>query len=141
MADYTNKNFRLNGVNQDGNYEKPSLFRIDLAEIGATTAGEAALVDIPAGEAVVGAALVGEIALAGTSAALTFGVKAGTATVAFGSSVSSLGVGEYKPLTVSGVTYSDDPQKIVVTVAGTVTAGKFLLYVKTLPVKEFTTRG
>ena len=141
MADLTNKDFRLNGINQATKFVREDAYEVDVVELGATT-GANDLVAIPAGNAVVGFKVIGEASIVGGSdSKVQLGVKAGTTTVNFGTAA-AVKAGDVLNVSVNGAAYSADAQTVVLTVSGTaLTAGKFIVVVESIPVGEFITRG
>jgi hypothetical protein len=142
MADITNKNIDVPGVNSTTNFLKQYAFELDfntLSEIAAT--GTHDLKKLPAGEALVGLKVVViEAAASGGAATAQFKVNGGainTSAVA----LAGLAAGFVHNLNVSGVAaYGENT--IQLTVGGAAyTGGKLLVVAETLPADLFVTNG
>lgn len=149
MADFTNIDFRENGVNQDTNFTKQYAFTIDAAANSAMLAtGTHDLAVIPAGEAVTAVKVFVLTGAASSGAAtvqfkLDFGGTAEAVNSTAGD-IANLAAGDIAAMPVSGIKAFDTEAECVLQMAvGTaaLTAFKFLLVVETVPVKEFITRG
>lgn len=149
MADFTNIDFRVNGVNQDTNYKKQYAFCIDTAEYsGMQATGTHDIAVIPAGEAVTGLTIF----------VLTSAASSGSATVQFkldfdgtaeavnstALAIANLAAGDIADLSVNGIKAFDTAKECTLQfTVGTaaLTAGKFLIVVDTIPVAEFINKG
>lgn len=149
MADFTNVDFRVNGVNQDTNYKKQYAFCIDTAEYsGMQATGTHDIAVIPAGEAVVGLSVF-VLTAAASSGAATVQFKLdfnGTAEAVNSTAVAiaNLAAGDIADLPVNGIKAFDTAKECTLQfTVGTaaLTAFKFMLVIETVPVKEFITEG
>lgn len=149
MADITNKNLRIPGVNQDTAYIKQRSYLLDGAIDAAVLAtGTHSIIALPKGEAVTKLRLVAiDAAASGGSATVQFKVAYGQTAEAINSTavaVANLGAGDVYEFPVNGVKgYDAATGAVLQMTVGTaaLTAAKFLLIVETLPVNEFMTMG
>jgi hypothetical protein len=142
MADITNRNIDVPGVNSTTNFLKQYAFELDfntLSEIAAT--GTHDLKKLPAGEALVGLKVVViEAAASGGAATAQFKVN-GSAINSTAVALAGLAAGFVHNLNVSGVAaYGENT--IQLTVGGAAyTGGKLLCIAETLPAEMFVTAG
>lgn len=142
MADITNKNITVAGVNSATNYIKQYAYLLDmntLSEIAET--GTHDLVKLPDGEALVGLKVVViEKATSGGAATAQFKVN-GNAINTSAIALSGLSTGFTHNYNVSGIE-SYGEKTLQLTVGGSAyTGGKLLVIAETLPAKMFVTAG
>jgi hypothetical protein len=148
MADITNKNLQIPGVNSNTNYKIERAYLLnfgtnaEVAEVGTHD-----LQKIPAGEAVVGFKIVSvDTVTSGGAGTVQFKLKNGTAVGNLNSStvaLASLAQGMAHSINVNGInTYGENDNVLQLTVGtANLTGGKLLIIVETLPVKSFITNG
>lgn len=142
MADITNKNIDVPGVNSNTNFLKQYAFELDfntMSEIAAT--GTHDLKKLPAGEALVGfKVVVIEKAASGGAATAQFKVN-GTAINSTAVALAGLAAGFVHNLNVSGVAaYGENTIQLTVGTAA-LTGGKLLCIAETIPGDMFITAG
>ncbi len=142
MADITNKNITVPGVNSTTNFIKQYAFMLDMttnAEIAEV--GTHDLAKLPAGEALVGLKIVViDKAASGGAATAQFKVN-GSAVNTSAIALASLADGFTHNFNVAGIAaYGENTLQL--TVAGAAyTGGKFLVVAETLPAEMFVTAG
>ena len=142
MADITNKNIFIPGVNSSTNFIQQYAAELDMntmSEIAA--AGTHDLVKLPPGEALVGLKVVViEKATSGGAATAQFKVN-GSAINTTALALAGLGEGFVHNFAVSGVAaYGENTLQLTVGTAA-YTGGKFLVIAETLPAEKFVTNG
>jgi hypothetical protein len=149
MADVTNLNLRVPGVNTATNYIKQQSYAIDFATItGIAEVGTHDLIKIKKGDAVQALRVVAlDSATSGGAATLQFKVAfngSGAAVNSTAVALAGLAAGSVQNMTVSGIKAFDAEADGVlqITVGGAAyTGGKFLLIVETVPAVDFVTNG
>lgn len=149
MADVTNKNFRIPGVNQDTNFIKQRSYCLNGAEVPEILAtGTHDVIALPKGEALIGLRVIAlENTASGGSATLQFKVAIGEAAENINASaigIGNLAAGDVHALPVNAVKgYDEDVGAVIQLSVGSaaLTAVKLLIVVETLPVAEFTKLG
>ena len=142
MADITNKNIAVAGVNSATNFIKQYAYMLDMntmADIAST--GTHDLVKLPAGEALVGLKVVViEKAASGGAATAQFKVN-GSAINSTAIALAGLAEGFTHNLNVAGIAaYGENTLQL--TVGGAAyTGGKLLVIAETLPAEMFVTNG
>lgn len=142
MADITNKNILIPGVNSATNFVQEYAVELDLgamAEIAAT--GTHDLLKLPAGVALVGLkAVVVDAVTSGGAGTVQFKVN-GSAVNSTALSIAQLAKGMVHTMGVNGIAaYGENTLQLTVGTAA-LTGGKVLLIVETLPVDMFVTAG
>lgn len=142
MADITNKNISVPGVNSATNFIKQYAFELDMntmSEIAAT--GTHDIAKLPDGEALVGLKIVViEKATSGGAATAQFKVN-GNAIHSTALALAGLADGFTHNYNVSGIAaYGENTLQLVVGAAA-YTGGKLLVIAETLPAKMFVTAG
>lgn len=149
MSDVTNKNLRVNGVNQDTVFFKQNSFLIDGGIVPEVLGvGTHNVIALPKGEAVTNLRLVSlDNAASDGSATVQFKVSfddTGESVNSTAISVANLASGDVHDLTVNNIKgYKESAGAVLQLVIGgaALTKAKFLLIVETLPVVEFMTMG
>lgn len=142
MADITNKNIRIPGVNSNTKFIREYAFQLDMgvnAEITAVDTHN--LVNLPADEALVGLkVIVIEKATSGGAATSQFKVN-GSAINSAALALASLDAGMVHSFNVAGLkSYGENTLQL--TVAGAAyTGGNLLVIAETIPAKMFVTAG
>lgn len=149
MADITNKNCRVPGVNQDTNFMKQRSYCFDggvVPEI--MSIGTHNIIAVPVGECVAKIRVIAlENSTSGGSATLQFKLSFGETSEVINSStiaVGALAAGDVHELVVNGIkAYDAEKTPVIQLVVGSsaFTAMKLLVIVETLPVTEFMTMG
>lgn len=142
MADITNKNIAVPGVNSATNFVRERAFLLDMdttAEIAAV--GTHDLVKLPAGEALTGLKVI-VIAPATSGGAATAQFKVNGASVnSTALALAGLGEGMVHCFGVSGVkAYGENTLQLTVGTAA-YTGGKLLVIAETIPAEMFVTNG
>ena len=149
MADFTNIDFRANGVNQDTNYKKQYAFLVNAAEYAEMLkVGTHDFTIIPAGEAITDLNVMA-LADAGSAGSATLQFKIAIDGTAEAINSTAIGLADLKAGDVHTATANKiktfDKEKagvLQITVGGAdFTDLNFMLVVSTIPVKEFTTNG
>jgi hypothetical protein len=149
MADITNKNIRVPGVNQDTNFIKQRSYCLNGSETPEVmSSGTHSIIAIPKGEAVTKLRVV---ALANTasggSATLQFKVAVGGTVENINSSavaIVNFAAGDVHDFPVNSIKSYDEANGAVIQLvvgSASLTSVKLLLVVETLPVAEFTKLG
>lgn len=142
MADITNKNIRVPGVNSNTNFTREYAFELDFgvnADISAVDTHE--LVKLPADEALTGLkVIVIEKATSGGAATAQFKVNSSTIN-STALALAGLNEGMVHSFNVSGVkAYGENTLQL--TVGGAAyTGGRLLVIAETIPAKMFVTAG
>jgi hypothetical protein len=142
MADITNKNIAVPGVNSATNYKVEHAYLLNLgtmAEIAKT--GTHDLVKLPAGEALTGLkVIVIEPATSGGAATAQFKVS-GAAVNSSALALAGLAAGMVQNFNVSGIAAYGE--KVLQLTVGTAdyTGGKLLVIAETIPAEMFVTAG
>lgn len=148
MADVTNKNLRLNGINQLTNFVEQNAYLLDFTEIGVTATGTHDLIDIPAGTAVVKLKLFAvEGVTSGGSATLQFKVHDGNTADNINSTalaIANLADGDVTEIVVNGTKgiVSEKGGKLQLAIGtAALTGGKVVMVVETIPILKFLLNG
>lgn len=149
MADITNKNIKVPGVNCATNYVQQYAYCVDFATLdGIAGTGTHDIVKLPKGEALLGLRIVAlESATSGGSATLQFKLSVGGTATAINSStiaLAGLTAGMIQNLPANNLkSFSGDGEGVLQMVVGTAayTGGKFLLIAETLPAEAYVTNG
>lgn len=146
MADITNKNIAVPGVNSPANFVRQYSYQLDFvnaSEVAAT--GTHDLQKLPAGESLIGLkVIVIDAVTSGGAGTLQFKVKVGTASTAIHSSAIALaGVakGFVHNLNVSGVLATGENILQLTVGTAALTGGKLLIIAETVPTESFITAG
>ena len=142
MADITNKNIAIPGVNSATNFVQQYSFLLDLDNVADITAvGTHNLVKLPADEALVGLKLIIVKGLtSGGSATAQIKVN-GTAINTTALALAGLAEGLVHNYNVAGIkAYGENTLQLTVGTAA-FTGGKVLVIAETIPAKKFTTAG
>ena len=142
MADITNKNIAVPGVNSATNFVRERAFMLNMdttAEIAAT--GTHDLVKLPAGEALIGLkVIVIAPVTSGGAATAQFKVN-GNAINSSALALAGLGEGMVQTFGVAGVkAYGENTLQLTVGTAA-YTGGKLLVIAETIPAEMFVTNG
>lgn len=149
MADLTNTDFRINGVNQDTSFIKQRSYLLDgTVNSGLLSTGTHSVIVLPKGEAVVKLRVVSlESATSSGAATLQFKIGFDNVAEAVNSNaiaLAALAAGDVYDFPVNAIKgYDDSKPPVVQLTVGTAafTKLKLMVVVDTLPVTEFTTLG
>jgi hypothetical protein len=149
MADITNINLRVPGVNSATNYLRQRAYTVDFATLsGIAAVGTHDIIKLPKGEALQALRVVAiESAASGGAATLQFKIAFnGTAANVNSTAVAVAGLakGMVQNMPVTGIKAVDSEYEgVLQMVVGSAayTGGKFLLIVETLPAEAFVTNG
>jgi hypothetical protein len=142
MADITNKNIQIPGVNSDTNYVQERAYMLNMntnADIAAV--GTHNIVALPEGEALVGLkVIVVDGVTSGGSATVQFKVN-DTAINSTAFTLAGLATGYVHSLNVAGLKgYGANTLQLTIGVAA-ITGGKIMVIAETIPVNMFITNG
>lgn len=149
MADITNINIRIPGVNAATNFVQEYAFGIDFVTLsGIAATGTHSIFKLPKGEALVGLRVIAvESATSGGAATLQFKVSVnGTAANINSSTVALAGLakGMVQRFNASGIkTFDSDVESVIQMTVGTAayTGGKLLVIAETIPVDAYKING
>lgn len=148
MADVTNKETRVPGVNQDTNFVKQEAHIVDAAGLGVTAVGTHDLFKLPAGVMLTGLRIASLANAAGSSGAtiqLKAAVNGSSVNLTSATALSALGSGAVINAPVSDANGYDvvGSGAIIQMTVGTaaLTDFKALVIVEDIPVKDYLERG
>jgi hypothetical protein len=138
MADITNKNIRVDGVNSATNFIKQYAYLLDMNQFAEISeVGTHDIVNLPPGEALLGVkVIVVDKMTSGGAATLQFKVN-GSAVNSTALGLAGLSDGFVHNLNVAGISaYGENKLQLTVGTAA-YTGGKLLIIAETLPAKQF----
>ena len=144
MADITNKDITVPGVNSNANFVKNQAFELDFDNVAAITAtGTHDVIKVPAGETLVGLKVIVVGAVTSGGAGTVQFKVGGNAINSTALALAGLAKGFVHNFTVSGVNgYSNGSVPIQLTVGtAALTGGKLLCIAETIPGDMFITAG
>jgi hypothetical protein len=148
MADLTNRNYQVPGVNSDTNYLKQRAFMLDLGDAAIAAVDTHDFATIPAGEAIANLRIVVlEAVTSSGSGTLQFKASFNKVAEALHQSalaVANLAAGDVHNVAVAGVKGVDMAYEGVLQLtvgSAALTGGKVLVIVETLPAADFVRKG
>jgi hypothetical protein len=142
MADITNKNIQIPGSNSDTNFVVERAYLLDFginSEVAAAATHD--LVNIPAGEVLVGLKVISVSAVTSGGAATVQFKIGGSAINSNTISLAGLAQGMVHSFAVANI--NGEGEKVLQLTVGSaaITGGKLLLVAETIPAKKFVTLG